>query len=453
MKKTLRWLCVLCALCMLSGAALADCGIGDAAVYAPVAAAPVVNMPSEGVMGAVQVQPDAGVAAATSAYGDGSGVEGFVYRMYTIALGREPDPYGFEGWVLLLESGQAKAVDLVKGFLGSDEYKGLNKSNEQVVADCYNIMLNRDPDPAGFANWVSHLNVGMTFESVCAGFIDSQEFLMLAAQYGIAPGTLVLTNARDQNYERTAFVYRLYENCLGRDPDLPGLENWCFQLGRGVGGTRVASGFVFSPEYKNQLNDNESYVDMLYRTILGREGEAAGMANWTSLLDYTYTREKLLNGFMNSAEFANKCAVAGIKVGEKINEPDDTHAWKANVLILSAVNAERAKVGLAPLKTREDLWERVAMVRAREVAKKHEHTRPNGSICWTAYTEAGFIPGVYYSYAGENIAWGYDKEAAVMKAWMASPDHRENILRSNFTTLATGLYGSNWSQNFMEEIY
>ena len=120
--------------------------------------------------------------------------------------------------------------------------------------------------------------------------------------------------------------------------------------------------------------------------------------------------------------------------------------------MLSLVNAERAKYGLLPLKTREDLWERVAMVRAYEVYKKADHVRPDGRTWESAYTDAGFLWGTHYSAAGENIAWGYRDETDVLKAWLDSPGHRENILRANFTTLATGLYSNKyWCQSFMAE--
>ena len=48
--------------------------------------------------------------------------------------------------------------------------------------------------------------------------------------------------------------------------------------------------------------NNEEYLEMLYRTILGRESEATGMKYWLDQLNYTISREKALNGFMNSTE-------------------------------------------------------------------------------------------------------------------------------------------------------
>lgn len=462
LKRFAKWLCALCMLCalcvLLGGIALAEeeCGIGEAASIVLPGPRENVNRSNVGVSPAtVNADPDSGVSPANtalstqvnpSAYSDTNDIRGFVYRMYKIALGREPEPEGFIFWVDKLESGQMQAADLVQNFLGSKEYASLGKTNEQVVTDCYQVMLNRNPEPEGFDFWKKRLDIGMTFESVCSGFVGSTEFAGLAAKYGIQPGSIKVTNARDQDYDRTAFVYRLYVNCLNRAPETEGLEHWCQMLQNGMSGTNVASGFVFSVEYKNKLTSNEDYVEMLYRTILDRGSEPEGKTHWVNLLDYTNTREHLLNGFMGSKEFSIICSRASVPIGKPIYEPDNDREWKANVLVLSLVNAERQRAGLAPLKTREDLWERAAMVRAKEVKSSHTHTRPDGTPWYYVYDDAGFA---YYRGA-ENIAWGYRTEQAVMNAWMNSKGHRENILANYLEYLATGLYrNAYWSQNFI----
>ena len=85
------------------------------------------------------------------------------------------------------------------------------------------------------------------------------------------------------------------------------------------------------------------------------------------------------------------------------------------------------------------------MVRAKECDESFSHDRPNGTSCFTALKEAG----VKYLSAGENIAMGYRTPADVMKGWMDSEGHRNNILNPNFTDFACGVYKSGyWSQFF-----
>ena len=379
------------------------------------------------------------------------GVEGFVTRMYRIVLDREPDELGFEDWTTQLKNGEKSAADIVLGFFYSQEYLEKGKSNGEVVTDFYAAMLDREPDEGGFTDWTKRLDIGMTKTAIASGFVNSQEFTNLCNQYGISNGTVNLTDARDFNYERTYFVYRLYKNCLGRDPEISGLEDWCRRLSDGATGSDVAYGFIFSGEYWDKHTTNEEFVEMMYNTILGRESEEQGKNSWSGLLNYTNTREHVFNGFLFSNEFAGQCQTADISVGNQIGEPDTDALWQYNIRVLELVNIERAKEGLPNLVTREDLWRNVACVRANELPSYFSHTRPDGSSCWTAYYQAGISKGG----RGENISAGYSSPEDTMEGWMNSSGHRANILRSWYHYLATGhCYDSDeydyWCQNFLE---
>ena len=112
--------------------------------------------------------------------------------------------------------------------------------------------------------------------------------------------------------------------------------------------------------------------------------------------------------------------------------------------VFEIVNQERIKAGVKPLKFNNDMY-KAAMVRAKECDESFSHDRPNGTSCFTALKEAG----VKYFSAGENIAMGYRTPADVMKGWMDSEGHRNNILDPDFTDFACGVYKSGyWSQFF-----
>ena len=258
----------------------------------------------------------------TTVRADGQDIEGFVTRMYRVVLGREPEEAGLQDWSERLRSGNSCAADIVLGFFFSPEYESKAKSHGEIVTDFYSAMLDRTPDSAGYNDWVKHLDVGMTKTAIAYGFVGSQEFGNLCASYGINPGTVVLNSKRDINFERTYFVYRLYQNCLGRAPEEAGLESWCGNLDEGGTGSNIAYGFVFSEEYRNKNATDTEYVDMLYRTMLGREADEGGKATWTGQLEEGYSREHVLNGFLFSQEFGAQCERAGINVGEAVEEPD-----------------------------------------------------------------------------------------------------------------------------------
>lgn len=85
-------------------------------------------------------------------------------------------------------------------------------------------------------------------------------------------------------------------------------------------------------------------------------------------------------------------------------------------------------------------------VRAEELEELFEHTRPDGSSCFTALDQAG----INYRAAGENIAMGYRSPEAVVEGWMNSPGHRANILNGDFTHIGVGYAPDwNWAQLFV----
>ncbi len=121
--------------------------------------------------------------------------------------------------------------------------------------------------------------------------------------------------------------------------------------------------------------------------------------------------------------------------------------------IVTLVNQAREKEGLQPLMLDPQL-RKGAQVRAAECVKVFSHTRPDGTSYKTAISEAGVVS----KYTGENVACGHSSPQQVVKAWLNSPGHRDNILNSNFTKIGVGLEknigngykGYSWSQLFVK---
>lgn len=120
--------------------------------------------------------------------------------------------------------------------------------------------------------------------------------------------------------------------------------------------------------------------------------------------------------------------------------------------VLRLVNAEREKVGLEPLLYSDEL-EEFALIRASEITEKFSHTRPNGE----AWFEMLYDSDLNWYAIGENIAAGYETPQQVVRAWMNSEGHRENILDPNYTHMAIGYketgsgyyyYWAQWFANF-----
>lgn len=115
--------------------------------------------------------------------------------------------------------------------------------------------------------------------------------------------------------------------------------------------------------------------------------------------------------------------------------------------VFRLMNIEREKVGVTPLIYNEDI-QKAAMLRAKEIATKLSHERPNGEDSSTAFYEFD-ISGS----SGENIAKGFRTAEIVVKAWMNSSGHKATILREENIYIGVGFYQDEngtcyWVQDF-----
>lgn len=97
--------------------------------------------------------------------------------------------------------------------------------------------------------------------------------------------------------------------------------------------------------------------------------------------------------------------------------------------LLLLTNQERQKAGVGPLIINDKL-STAASEKAQDMFTYDywAHNSPSGKTPWFFIKSAGYK----YVYAGENLARGFTTPDSVVKAWMASPDHRANMLSSNY---------------------
>lgn len=108
-------------------------------------------------------------------------------------------------------------------------------------------------------------------------------------------------------------VYRLYQAAFDRAPDLAGLGYWIDAGDGGVPLAELARAFAGSAEFASLYGqlDHQGFVAQLYLNVLGRQGDAGGLAFHTSLLEQGITRrDETLLAFAESEE--NQQALAGV---------------------------------------------------------------------------------------------------------------------------------------------
>ena len=104
--------------------------------------------------------------------------------------------------------------------------------------------------------------------------------------------------------------------------------------------------------------------------------------------------------------------------------------------LIALTNSDRTTYSLRPLGT-HPLLNAAAEAKARDMAARgyFSHAGPSGEEPWSWLQRAGYA----YEYAGENLAVHFSDSSDVERAWMASPTHRANILKPQYTEIGIGV--------------
>ena len=106
---------------------------------------------------------------------------------------------------------------------------------------------------------------------------------------------------------------------------------------------------------------------------------------------------------------------------------------RAESRLLRDLNRVRAAHGLAPLRYDP---------RLQRAARAHSHDMLMTQIFQHGAFGARMVQfDIRGSLTGENLAWGngtFGTASAIVRAWLASPEHRANLLRPAFTRIGIG---------------
>ncbi|HEV3004809.1 MAG TPA: DUF4214 domain-containing protein [Pirellulales bacterium] len=147
------------------------------------------------------------------------------------------------------------------------------------VQHLYEDLLHREAGNDELTFWAGKLAAGASNGDVARGLIGSQEHEQLV-------------------------VHSLYTNLLGRTADTAGLSFFSSQLSAGGDEGATIAAIAATDEFFSRAGrSNRGVVNALYHDLLGRAGEAAGMAYWQSLLAGGASQHDVAMGFVISHEF------------------------------------------------------------------------------------------------------------------------------------------------------
>jgi len=230
-----------------------------------------------------------------------------VTTLYQEILGRTPDQGGLTSWVNVVNSGDT-VVQIADSFWNSPEHKANPIGNQYTVTcDAANVFVNalyqdvlgRTGDTGGITCWDNVLiHNCVTPNSVAMDFWNSSEHqakqgagTATASTYGVVVGAL-------------------YNELLGRSPDVAGLNAWVnMQYSGTLTQDQMVQGFVSSAEFAARTSglSTNQFVTFLYKNGLERAPDAAGLVAWDQALDSDLvSRVQAVRGFWDSPEHAQE---------------------------------------------------------------------------------------------------------------------------------------------------
>ncbi|MFP4512274.1 MAG: DUF4214 domain-containing protein [Acidimicrobiales bacterium] len=151
--------------------------------------------------------------------------------------------------------------------------------HEGFLLAAYQGLLGREPDTTGQRHWISR-------------FDD-----------GVAP-RVVLESFGTSNEHHRHLVSRAYERFLHRSPEPAGHTWWAARMGRTRAVTDLWSGLTASSEYYSTQGGGtpEGFVRALYRDILDRDPDPAGLTHWSAQVAAGAPRTRVARAVLTSPE-------------------------------------------------------------------------------------------------------------------------------------------------------
>jgi hypothetical protein len=111
--------------------------------------------------------------------------------------------------------------------------------------------------------------------------------------------------------------------------------------------------------------------------------------------------------------------------------------------IIALTNDIRQQYGLSLLKE-NPLLDAAAKQKAEDMFQNNyfSHFSPTGVSPWYWISKSGYD----YHYAGENLAMNFIDSEEVVRAWLNSPGHRENLLNNNYQDIGIAVLPADFSK-------
>ena len=109
--------------------------------------------------------------------------EAYVARIYTKALGRNPEIGGLKYWTGEINAKRKTPVQVAEQFFFAPEFTNKKLNNTEYVKVLYRTFMGREADRGGLNYWVERLNKGESRKSVLEAFAGCPEFRKIVKSF------------------------------------------------------------------------------------------------------------------------------------------------------------------------------------------------------------------------------------------------------------------------------
>lgn len=108
--------------------------------------------------------------------------------------------------------------------------------------------------------------------------------------------------------------------------------------------------------------------------------------------------------------------------------------------LIELTNIEREKAGLPKVNENESLSKAAALKAQNMLSENYwAHFAPSGKSPWDFILSSGYK----FTFAGENLAKNFYNSEDIVKAWMTSPTHRDNLLNNKYKDIGIAVVEGN----------
>jgi Domain of unknown function (DUF4214) len=207
----------------------------------------------------------------------------FVNQLFQDLYGRMPAASEIEDRVDAIRNGSVTRAQMAAGMLTSGDFHEMGG----YLARCFLALVRHDAD---FPRWFQIYNLmrrGASQEAVLAAFLATPE---LSAAY---PADL----------PEAAFIAKVHQDILGRQPESSELETWTSQMANGGTRAEVVNIFLQSPEVEGRLAARIN-INLCFLALLRHEASPEAAEQWMAALDNGAPLTNLIGSILSSLEYA-----------------------------------------------------------------------------------------------------------------------------------------------------